>query len=305
MTVASPIVRPPAAETAPALWAVEEPDPRAGGRRLPVLATAIHAGHAVDPEIAGDLALSEEERRREEDPGTERFTDLGITRVIVRRSRFEVDLNRPRDGAVYADPGAAWGLHVWKGGAAPDAAVALGTREHDEFYAAMETLLADFEARFGCFAVYDVHSYNHRRDGADAPPADPGANPEVNVGTGALIDEGGEEARERWAPVVERFMSDLAGFDLGLDGGGGRRLDVRENVRFRGGHFSHWIARRFPESACPLAIEVKKIYMDEWTGRVDDETVRWIREALAATLPGVTEALGQVRAHVREGVRGG
>jgi hypothetical protein len=295
MTVASPIVRPPSA-AAPTLWTVEEPDPSFGGRHLPVLATAIHAGHTVDPEVAEDLALSEEGRLREEDPGTDRFTDLGVTRVIVRRSRFEVDLNRPREGAVYADPDSAWGLDVWKSGEAPAGALALGRREHDEFYAAMEKLLASFEARFGRFVVYDVHSYNHRRDGADAPPADPRENPEINVGTGALIDAGGEEARERWAPVVERFMSDLAGFDLG----GGRRLDVRENVRVRGGHFSHWIAERVPRSACPLAIEVKKIYMDEWTGRVDDETVRRIREALAATLPGVTEALARVGPRVRD-----
>ena len=35
-------------------------------------------------------------------------------RIIVNRSRFEVDINRPRDKAVYITPEDAWGLHIWK-----------------------------------------------------------------------------------------------------------------------------------------------------------------------------------------------
>ncbi len=280
MSLASPAAAAPDAARAPSLWTVEVPDPATGGHDLPIVATAIHAGHAVDPEIAGALALSDDERLREEDPGTERFTEIGVTRVLVRRSRFEVDLNRPRDGAVYATPEAAWGLRVWHGGEAPPEALALGRREHDEFYAAMETRLAGFEARYGRFAVYDVHSYNHRRRGPGAPPEDEAENPEINLGTGAL----GEAGRKRWEPVVERFANTLRAHGL----------DVRENVKFQGGHFPRWVARRFPASACPLAIEVKKVYMDEWTGRIDDTAVRRIREALAATLPGVVEALAEV-----------
>lgn len=280
MPLASPTLAAPDAARAGALWTVEEPAPTAAGHDLPIVATAIHAGHAVDPEIAGAIALADDERLREEDPGTDRFTEIGVTRVIVRRSRFEVDLNRPREGAVYANPEAAWGLRVWRGGEAPPEALALGRREHDEFYAAMETLLAGFATRFGRFAVYDVHSYNHRRNGPGAPPEDEAENPEINLGTGAL----GEEGRERWAPVVERFVDELRAHGL----------DVRDNVKFQGGHFPRWVAQRFPQSACPLAIEVKKVYMDEWTGRIDDGAVRRIREALAATLTGVAEALAEV-----------
>lgn len=273
-------IRTPAAEAgAPPLWTVEEAAP---GVDLPILATAIHDGHAVAPETARRFVLPDDVRRREEDPGTDRLADLGVTRVVVHRSRFEVDLNRPRDGAVYADPQAAWGLRVWRDGRPPPAAVALAKREHDEFYAAMERLLAGFERQWGRFAVYDVHSYNHRRNGPEAPPEAAEDNPEINVGTGALGDAG----RERWAPVVDRFVSDLRAYDFQ-----GRRLDVRENVRFRGGHFTHWIAERFSGSACPLAIEVKKLYMNEWTGQIGEPYVRELRRALASTLPGVAEAL--------------
>ena len=34
--------------------------------------------------------------------------------VSVTRSRFEADLNRPRDRAVYLTPADAWGHQVWR-----------------------------------------------------------------------------------------------------------------------------------------------------------------------------------------------
>ena len=41
--------------------------------------------------------------------------------------------------------------------------------------------------------VFDLHTYNHRRNGPDGPPADPAGNPQVNIGTGTMN-------RDRWAP---------------------------------------------------------------------------------------------------------
>jgi hypothetical protein len=133
--------------------------------------------------------------------------------------------------------------------------------------------------RFGRFVVLDLHTYNHRREGPEGPSADPTANPEVNVGTGTLN-------RQRWAPVVDRFIADLRGFDFL-----GRHLDVRENVKFRGGQFSRWIHETFPEAACSLAIEFKKFFMDEWTGEPDRVQVEAIRRALQSTVPGMIGGL--------------
>jgi hypothetical protein len=48
---------------------------------------------------------------------------------------------------------------------------------------------------------------------------------------------------------------------------------------------------RFPEHGCALAIELKKTFMDEWTGAIDDEHVAELTVALAATVPGVRDAL--------------
>src|SRR5262245_31766079 len=80
----------------------------------PIVAAAIHAGHAVRREVNECLALSETDRLREEDPFTDRWTQVAPNRLVTHRSRFEVDLNRNRSGAVYLTPEDAWGLQVWR-----------------------------------------------------------------------------------------------------------------------------------------------------------------------------------------------
>ena len=247
----------------------------------PLVATAIHDGHRLRDEVSEALALSEEERLREEDPYTGGWTSVAETRIIARYSRFQVDLNRPREKAVYRRPEDAWGLPLWRHEPA-EALVQRSLAEYDAFYAELKRVLSEVQRRHPLFVVYDLHSYNHRRGGPDAPAADPQANPEVNVGTGTLD-------RERWAPVVDRFIGDLKRFDYS-----GRQLDVRENVKFRGGHLSGWIHSGFADSACVLAIEFKKFFMDEWTGRVDERACEAIGRALRSTVPGVLEALGEV-----------
>jgi N-formylglutamate amidohydrolase len=245
----------------------------------PVVVTAIHDGHDLRGEVAAVMALTDAERLREEDPFTGALTNVAGTTVVVNRSRFEVDLNRSRDKAVYRTPEDAWGLHVWEGSLAANL-VSESLAEYDDFYSQVERLLVDVERRHGRFVVLDLHSYNHRRGGPGTPCADPAGNPEVNVGTGTMD-------REQWAFLVDRFLSDLAGFDFL-----GRHLDVRENVKFRGGHFSRWVHERFPASGCALAIEFKKFFMDEWTGEPDMTQLEAMRSALRGTLPGMVEALG-------------
>ncbi len=80
----------------------------------PIVATAIHDGHALREEVSALTALSDASRLQEEDPFTGEWTKVAPTRVVATRSRFEVDLNRPREKAVYAVPADAWGLELWK-----------------------------------------------------------------------------------------------------------------------------------------------------------------------------------------------
>jgi hypothetical protein len=247
----------------------------------PLVATAIHDGGFVRPEVLALMALPEPGRLREEDPFTARWTEVAPTRVVGLRSRFEVDLNRPRERAVYRTPADAWGLRVWKT-ELPDDVVDRSLAEYDAFYAMLHELYADLAARHGAFVVFDLHTYNHRRAGPDGPEADPAGNPQVNVGTGCMAD------RRRWAHLVDRFMDDLRAFDFP-----GGPLDVRENVKFAGGHHAAWAHATFPDEACVLAIEFKKFFMDEWTGVPDEGLVAAIGDALRATVPGVLEELGR------------
>lgn len=244
----------------------------------PLVATAIHDGHSVRQEVGALVALASVDRFREEDPFTSEWTAIAPTRIVGLRSRFEVDLNRPRDKAVYIKRKDAWGLRVWRT-KPPEDLVERSLAEYDAFYRMARDLFKTKVERHGRFVVLDIHSYNHRREGPEGEPADPETNPQVNVGT-ATMD------RALWAPVVDRFINDLRSFDF-LDD----CLDVRENVKFKGGRFPGWVHETFPETGCALAIEFKKFFMDEWTGAPDRRAINAIGEALKSTVPGILEGL--------------
>ncbi len=252
------------------------------GGDSPVAWAAIHDGHDLRPEVAALVRLDSAERLREEDPFTARWTEGASTRLIGTRSRFEIDLNRPPEGAVYRVPDDAWGLDVWTDSIS-DEVVERSRAIHTAFYADARRLLTRLVERFGRFVVLDLHSYNHRRAGPDAPSADPVGNPEVNVGTGTMD-------RGRWAPVVDRVLDDLR-----TSRALGRPLDVRENVKFRGGYFSQWVHDTFPDTGCAIAIEFKKFFMDEWTGVPDDDQLRAIGVLVQGLVPGVLDTLPRVR----------
>jgi N-formylglutamate amidohydrolase len=245
----------------------------------PILATAIHAGHSLRPEIAERIALDEEIRFREEDPYTDLLTGVVPFRVVVNRSRFEIDVNRPRGEAIYAGPDEAWGLQVWKEPLDSEA-VETSLDIYDWFYEEIGQRL-DALAALTPFVVLDIHSYNHRRDGPDHPPADPSANPDINIGTGSLD-------RTNWASLVDRFTGDLLSALPST-------ATVAENVRFKGGYFSQWIDERYAGRGCALALEFKKIFMDEWSGEVNLAHVGRLREALLSTVPGLLSEIQERR----------
>ena len=127
--------------------------------------------------------------------------------------------------------------------------------------------------------MYDIHSYCYRRNGTDGLEADPKLNPEVNIGTGTMN-------RELWSPVIDRFIKDMRSFNY-LDS----KLDVRENIKFKGGFFPKYIHENFPESACVISVEFKKIFMDEWSGKLFEDKFNLLKNALQYTVPGVLQEL--------------
>jgi N-formylglutamate amidohydrolase len=244
----------------------------------PIIATAIHAGHMLRPEVAALTALEDTVRLREEDPFTDQWLSIAETTAAVAVSRFEVDLNRPRDAAVYVEPADAWGLDLWKESLSQDL-IDRSLQTYDAFYRELAALCDSVADRYERFVVLDLHSYNHRRQGPDAPVDDPMENPEINIGTGSVD-------RALWGGTVDAFAEAVA--EHPFDGG---HLDVRENIRFKGGHMSRWLNALYRGRGCTLAIEVKKVYMDEWTGQADEAVMVNIGEALAAGVAAVIPTL--------------
>ena len=138
----------------------------------PLIATAIHDGHNIRDEIKNIMILSEDDQLREEDPFTGELTEVAETRLIGLRSRFEVDLNRPKEKAVYVKPEDAWGLNIFRTEPSQEM-VNRSLNDYDMFYGELHRLLSDFEKRFGRFVVFDIHSYCYSRNGPDGLEADP------------------------------------------------------------------------------------------------------------------------------------
>lgn len=233
----------------------------------PIVATAIHSGHDLRPEVAEWIAIEDKERLREEDPLTDLWTSVGDSSIRVYRSRFEVDLNRPKETAIAGNPDDSWGLTVWRE-RPPASVIERSLAEYDSFYDEVDALLDYLLGRWNSILVLDLHSYNHRRDGPDQPGASQLCNPEVNIGTGTMD-------RKRWTPVVDTFIAELGSQKIH-----GRPLDVRENVKFKGGYFPLSLHSRYPDNVCVLSIEFKKIFMDEWNATASIGALEEVRVAL-------------------------
>jgi hypothetical protein len=224
----------------------------------PVLATAIHDGHGLRPEIARRMALGDDDRLREEDPFTgEAVRDVPF-HVIVHRSRFEFDLNRGPEDAIYRTPEQCWGLEVWKSGGLGDKLASASLAIHGEYYRMLGAMLDGLAGRHERFVVFDVHSYNHRRAGPAGEPTPKEMAPDINIGTFSM-------PREQWAFLLDPLMQAMSSFDFN-----GRRLDVGENVAFQGrGEQTRFVHERYPGRGCAIALEFKKFFMDEWSGEPD------------------------------------
>jgi N-formylglutamate amidohydrolase len=241
-----------------------------------VIATAVHHGHELRPEVERLIALDEDTRRREEDPFTGDIAERFVQSAVVHRSRFEVDLNREREDSVYRTPADAWGLDPWNE-PPDDDLVRRSLGLYDSFYASLTMTLDQMVETHGGFVLYDIHSYNHRRQGAEGPPEDETGNPTVNLGTGTLP--------ERWGRVADTFLEVMRSQQLG-----GEEIDARENVRFKGRRVAAFVHQRYGDLGCALAIELKKVFMDEWSGRLYPEEHRQIGDALLVTVEPVVSA---------------
>ena len=249
----------------------------------PIVATAIHCGHEVSTYLKEKMGLEEKERLREEDPFTDIFTQIVENRIIDSHSRFEVDLNRPRDKAIYKTPEDAWGLQVWHIPLSEDE-INKTLAYYDWFYQEMQRYFEKIHEKYGSFVVLDLHAYNHQRKGPNAPYDDPLLNPEVNIGTKTL------ENPQKWRHLIDSVIEVMHKYDYM-----GKHLDVRENVKFYGGFFAQWIHQNFYPDACVLSIEFKKFFMDEWSGEPDLKQINEIKNVLRAIIPMIYDELRMLK----------
>lgn len=234
---------------------------------VPHVTTAIHAGHGVRQELVPLMSLPEIERLAEEDAATDRIIRGCHSTIWGLDSRAEYDLNRPPDLALPLTPEMFWGTRVF--GAPPTEAMNRRSLEkYDAFYrfaAAVVQVLLD---RFGACVVYDVHSYNIKRQmdkGHPSPPV-------FNLGTRG-IDRG------RWEAPVTEWLDRLARIRIP-----GRSVTVAENDVFDGlGEFCRRLNQWDP-NILVLPTEISKVYMDEHTGVVHEPTVHALQNELAGAV---------------------
>lgn len=238
----------------------------------PLLVMAIHNGHLVMRDSQPHLSIDEFRRLHEEDPYTEFLADIASNTIVNYSSRFEVDINRPRDRSIYKQPDWAWGLKVWQENV-PEKVYRRIYKNYDDFYGWLKQITDTLIDRHGYFLVYDIHTYNHKRQGPAGPEANPAENPEINIGTGKW-------GTGNWRSVSAKFCQMLSDYKHL-----GRSLDVRENIKFKGGFLSDWVHKNYGNKAFVLAIEFKKFFMDEWSGAVDIMQLKELKKAIAGTVP--------------------
>lgn len=242
---------------------------------IPIFATAIHNGHFVRKELLNIMKISEIDRLREEDPYTAEFTTISDNRMVNYLSRFEVDFNRPKELAVYLTKEQAWGLDLWKIPPS-DEMIKKSLEKYEIFYKQLDEFLKDRIKKFKYLVVYDIHSYNYKRGSTTAPQEE---NPDINVGTKTLKN------RDKFENIINIFIENMKKDFFG------KTLDVRENVKFGGGHFPRWIHEKYPENIVVLSIEFKKIFMDEETGEFYPEKLSRLKDILKSTVKPVLKEL--------------
>jgi len=224
---------------------------------VPYVCGAVHDGHQFRRELWDNCIHTEYDRWFEEDPCTKEFVKTHPIVIAGCDSRFEYDLNRDPDNAIYED---AWGKKLWKTPLPLDQHQK-SLQKHTTFYSVVEALIQKLEEKFGAVVVYDMHSYNWRRWDREVPV--------INLGT-ANIDN------NRFGNFAESWRASLSQLELPH----GLVSTSKINDTFQGnGYFLKFITQKF-KNTLVLATEFKKVYCDELQQVIFPEVVSAIEEQL-------------------------
>ncbi len=236
----------------------------------PFIGTAVHYHHAIRQDIQGKLKIDDDARFYEEDPWTHRFLGRLMHCITPNQSRYEFDLNRPPDTTIYTKPSLAWGAQVW------DEPLSQYEREFClekwyEFHTMMDCAVEDAIDRFGFAVVFDFHSYNYQRKGPTDWRTDD--KPVINLGTRHL------DLDARGRGVVDALMAEMQGHTVG-----GESCLVQENGVFYGGYLNRRLSHLFGPRVITLSVEYKKVYMDEQTGKLYEDILDELVDAMDASI---------------------
>lgn len=228
----------------------------------PYLCGAVHDGHQFRKSLWDNCTHSEYERWYEEDPCTKAMVDSHPVVIAGCDSRFEYDLNREPERAVYED---AWGKALWKT-PLPTEEKEESLSKHSDFYRVVHALVSELESIHGKLIVFDMHSYNWKRWERPVPT--------WNLGT-SNVDE------KRFGKIIEQWKDMLATLQLPHD----IPQTSAINDTFQGnGYFLKYITSNFNDSLV-LATEIAKIYCDEYTGIIYPEVVAAVSTQLEEYIP--------------------
>ncbi len=222
---------------------------------------AVHDGHQFRKELWSNCLHTAYERWFEEDPATKQMVQSHPIVIAGMDSRFEYDLNRAPETAIYDD---AWGKQLWKS-PIPENMRKKSLQKHANFYKVVDALISKLEEKFGVCIVYDMHSYNWKRWSREVPT--------WNLGTGNIDNLRFVKEIESWRSILERTPLP-----------NGIISTSKINDTFQGnGYFLKYITQNF-DNTLVLATEIAKIYCNELEQIMYPEVVAAVENYLKSEL---------------------
>ncbi|MEM1002731.1 MAG: N-formylglutamate amidohydrolase [Bacteroidota bacterium] len=223
---------------------------------------AVHDGHEFRKELWDNCLHSEYDRWYEEDPETKNMIIDHPLVIAGRDSRFEYDLNRFPEEAVFDT---AWGKQLWKEPLSKSQKK-ISLQKHETFYQVVNALITKIESLYGSCIVYDMHSYNWKRWVREVPT--------WNLGTKNINNE-------KYGVLVEEWRDLLSSIEL--PNGIKKTADIN-NTFFGNGYFLRYITTNFSNTLV-LATEIAKVYCDEYEQILYPEVVFAVKNQLEVLLP--------------------
>ena len=234
---------------------------------VPYICAAIHDGHQFRKELWDNCLHTEYDRWYEEDPETKNLIASHPIVISGCDSRFEYDLNRAPEDAVFET---AWGKQLWKT-PLPKAQKQKSLAKHEAFYNVVHTLVKTIETKFGIAILYDMHSYNWKRWDREVPT--------WNLGTSNVDNK-------RFGDDIEAWRQSLSEIHLPNNI---KSTALINDTFFGNGYFLKFITNSF-KNTLVLATEIAKVYCDEYEQVNYPEVVNSVETQLKERLPNHAKA---------------